>query len=76
DSVVMVDGIEFLIVNNDFEKVLRMIHHVSEATMEYKSRLIVSVDPRTLDLREMALLERNMEVIDAMPPVQASKAIR
>ncbi len=76
DSVVMIDGVEFLIVNNDFEKVLRMIHHVSEATMEYKSRLIVSVDPRTLDLREMALLERNMEVIDAMPAGQAAKSIR
>jgi CheY-like chemotaxis protein len=75
DSVVMLDGIEFLIVNNDFEKVLRMIHHIAEATMEYKSRLIISVDPRTLDLREMALLERNMEVIDTMPP-QPTKPIR
>lgn len=71
DSVVMIDGIEFLIVNNDFEKVLRMVHHVTEATMEYKSRLIISVDPRTLDVREMALLERNMEVIEAMPPSTA-----
>jgi len=67
DSVVMIDGIEFLIVNNDFEKVLRMVHHIAEANMEYKSRLIISVDPRTLDVRQMALLERNMEVIDAMP---------
>jgi two-component system cell cycle response regulator len=73
DSVVMLDGIEFLIVNNDFEKVLRMIHHIAEATMEYKSRLIIS--PRTLDTREMALLERNMEVIDTMPP-QPAKPIR
>lgn len=75
DSVIMVDGIEFLIVNNDFEKVLRMVHHIAEATMEYKSRLIISVDPRTLDVRQMALLERNMEVIDAMPP-QTAKPIR
>jgi two-component system cell cycle response regulator len=75
DCVVMIDGIEFLIVNNDFEKVLRMVHHIAEATMEYKSRLIISVDPRTLDTREMALLERNMEVIDAMPP-QQTKPIR
>ena len=75
DSVVMIDGIEFLIVNNDFEKVLRMIHHIAEATMEYKSRLIITVDPRTLDVREMALLERNMEIIDTMPP-QPAKPIR
>ena len=72
DSVVMIDGIEFLIVNNDFEKVLRMVHHIAEATMEYKSRLIISVDPRTLDVRQMALLERNMEVIDSMS-AQAAK---
>jgi CheY-like chemotaxis protein len=76
DSVVVIDGIEFLIVNNDFEKVLRMVHHIAEATMEYKSRLIISVDPRTLDIRQMALLERNMEIIDAMSPQPAAKPIR
>ena len=65
DSVVLMDGVEFLIVNNDFEKVLRMIHHITEAVMENRSRLIVSVDPRTLELRELALLERNMEIIEA-----------
>jgi CheY-like chemotaxis protein len=64
ESIVLIDGLEFLIVNNDFEKVLRMIHHISEAVMEYKSRLLISVDPRILDTREMALLERNMEMID------------
>ena len=76
DSVVMIDGIEFLIVNNDFEKVLRMVHHIAEATMEYKCRLIISVDPRTLDIRQMALLERNMEIIDAMSSQNGVKPIR
>ncbi len=71
DSVVLIDGIEFLIVNNGFDKVLRMINRIAEVVMEYKSRLIISVDPRTLEIREMALLERNMEVIDATsPPIQ------
>ena len=64
DGVILIDGIEFLIVNNDFDKVLRMVHHVTEAVMENRSRLIVSVDPRTLDTRELALLERNMEIIE------------
>jgi CheY-like chemotaxis protein len=68
DGVILIDGIEFLIVNNDFDKVLRMVHHVTEAVMENRSRLIVSVDPRTLDTRELALLERNMEIIDADEP--------
>ncbi len=33
--------------------------------MENRSRLIVSVDPRTLETRELALLERNMEIIES-----------
>ncbi|MBP8685547.1 MAG: DUF835 domain-containing protein, partial [Methanomassiliicoccales archaeon] len=65
DSIVLIDGVEFLIVNNDFDKVLRMVHHVTEAVMENRSRLIISVDPRTLETRELALLERNMEIIEA-----------
>jgi DNA-binding response OmpR family regulator len=75
DSIVLIDGVEFLMVNNDFTKVLRMIHHITEAVMEYKSRLLISVDPRALDTREMALLERNMEIIDAMESAP-SKPIR
>ncbi|MBI0583251.1 MAG: DUF835 domain-containing protein [Methanomassiliicoccus sp.] len=75
DSVVMIDGIEFLIVNNGFDKVLKMIHRITEVVMEYKSRLIISVDPRALDVREMALLERNMEIIegDLRPAVKITR---
>ncbi len=66
ESIILIDGVEFLIVNNDFEKVLRMIHHISEGVMEHKSRLLISIDPRILEIREMALLERNMEIIDTL----------
>ncbi len=74
DSVIMIDGIEFLIVNNGFDKVLKMIHRITEVVMEYRSRLIISVDPRALDIRELALLERNMESIEGeLPPVRATR---
>jgi len=71
----MIDGIEFLIVNNGFDKVLKMIHRITEVVMEYKSRLIISIDPRALDVREMALLERNMEVVESEvpPPVRIAR---
>ena len=71
----MIDGVEFLIVNNGFDKVLKMIHRITEVVMEFKSRVIISVDPRALDVREMALLERNMEVIEGEPQ-QVTKIIR
>mgnify|MGYP001021850438 FL=1 len=74
DSVIMIDGIEFLIVNNGFDKVLKMIHRITEVVMEYRSRLIISVDPRALDIRELALLERNMESIEGdLHPVRATR---
>lgn len=75
DSVIMIDGVEFLIVNNGFDKVLKMIHRITEVVMEFKSRVIISVDPRALDVREMALLERNMEVIEGEPQ-QVTKIMR
>ena len=75
DSVIMIDGVEFLIVNNGFDKVLKMIHRITEVVMEFKSCVIISVDPRALDVREMALLERNMEVIEGEPQ-QVTKIVR
>jgi len=63
DSVVIIDGIEFLVINNSFEKVLKMVHRVTEVVMESRSRLILSVDARALGTREVALLERNMDVV-------------
>ncbi len=50
DSVVMIDGIEFLMVNNGFDKVIKMVHRATEVVMENKSRLIISVDPRAFDM--------------------------
>ena len=75
DSVVIIDGIEFLIINNDFEKVLRMLHNITDAAMENRARLIISIDPRTLQVRELALLERNMEIIEelAVPESRQNK---
>jgi hypothetical protein len=44
--------------------------------MEYKSRLIISVDTRAQDTREIALLERNMEIIESEGAVQPVKVTK
>jgi hypothetical protein len=63
NSAVLLDGIEYLVTNNDFEAVLKTLHSICEATVEHSSLLIVSVDPETQSKKELALIERNMEVI-------------
>lgn len=63
NSVVLIDGVELLITNNDFPSALRFLDRLNEIVMQHDTRLLVSIDPRTLGPKELALLERNMEVI-------------
>jgi hypothetical protein len=62
-GVILLDGLEYLIVNNDFNKVIKTIHSMCEVVMQNSSRLLIPVNPETLNERELALLERNLEVI-------------
>ena len=61
DGVVLLDGLEYLISNNDFNKVLRVIDQVNDHISQSKSLMIVPVDPRAFSQKELALLERNTE---------------
>lgn len=63
NSIILLDAVEFLIANNNFQIILKVIERLNEVVVQYNSRLIISLDPRTLETSELALLERNMEVI-------------
>lgn len=65
NGVVMVDGVEYLMTSNEFSRVMRAIDRWSEIAMTSSTRLIISVDPRAFDPRELALLEKNTEIIRA-----------
>lgn len=61
-TVIMLDGLEYLLINNDFSRLLKFIEFINELVMQKKALLLISIDRRALDEREMALLERNAEV--------------
>lgn len=63
EGVILLDGLEYLISNNDFNKVLRVLDQVNDHISQGKSLMIVPVDPRAFSQRELALLERNTEKI-------------
>jgi len=65
-GVILLDGLEYLVSNNDFMKVMRLIDQVNDHVSQSKCRLIIPVDPRALELKELALLERNMEKISGV----------
>lgn len=66
-GIVLLDGIEYLVSNNDFNKVLRMIDQVNDHVSQSQAMMIIPVDPRAFDQKELALLERNMEKIGSKP---------
>jgi hypothetical protein len=63
-SVTILDGLELLYTHNDFPAVLRMVNHITEQVMQHNGRLIITVDERTLDPKELALLEKNIEILE------------
>jgi hypothetical protein len=66
-GIILLDGIEYLVSNNDFNKVLRTIDQVNDHISQSQAIMIIPVDPRAFDQKELALLERNMEKIASKP---------
>jgi len=63
DNIVLIDGVEYLVTNNDFRKVARILEQINDAVMHYKGRLLIPIDPRAFESKELAILERNCEII-------------
>lgn len=62
-SVVMIDGLEYLITVNTYDRMLQFMHQLRDIVATNESILLVPLDPRTVSERELALLERNMETV-------------
>lgn len=63
NGVILVDGIEYLVTSNDFQRVLKSVDRWTEVAMTTNSRLIISIDPRAFSQRELAMLERDREIV-------------
>jgi hypothetical protein len=57
-SIILLDGLEYLITKNGYERVLSLLQQINELIAVKKSCLIVPVNASALKERELALLER------------------
>jgi predicted ATPase len=64
-SVILLDGLEYLILQNNFENVLKFVELLKDDIALSDSILILPIDPATLEERQLALLERYMRVISS-----------
>lgn len=63
NGVVLLDGIESVMVHNDFNRAVRMLEQINDFVMQYQGYLIVPVDPKAFNSRERAMLMKNFETL-------------
>lgn len=61
NAVVLLDGIEYLITNNNFITILRLIQSLKDQVAINQSILILAVNPSTLESHQLNLLEREID---------------
>jgi archaellum biogenesis ATPase FlaH len=64
NSVIILDGLEYLISHLEFNKVLRFTSELIDTMAVHKNILLIPINPLTMDPKQLALLERNMNTID------------
>ncbi|MEW5748710.1 MAG: DUF835 domain-containing protein [Candidatus Thermoplasmatota archaeon] len=68
-TVVLIEGAEYLITQNDFETVLRFVNHLHDFVLAHDCAIVVVIDPRVLSTKELALLERSAKVVEPIVEV-------
>ena len=62
DSMILLEGVEYLIIQNTFEKVIKALHSLNDYITLNGSRLLVPVSPRTLSEKELSILEKEFRI--------------
>ena len=63
-AVILLDGIEYLTINNDFARILHFLEYVNEQIALRRAALILSVDDRAFHPKELAYIERNTSPLE------------
>jgi len=64
-GVVLMDGIEYLVTNNNFLTVLRLLQSIRDQVAINNAILLLSVNPSTFDSHQLTLLEREVDQVIA-----------
>lgn len=58
NSLIVLDCMEYLITQNSFEVVLRLIQAWNDKIVDTKARILLSVDPLTLTIQQLHLIKK------------------
>jgi DNA-binding LacI/PurR family transcriptional regulator len=63
-TIILLDGLEYLRINNDEDRIIKFVEYLNEIVMQRQSVLVLSVDDRAFESKEMALIERNSVLVE------------
>jgi hypothetical protein len=66
DSVILLDGIEYLITQNSFDEILRFVQSLNDMISVSSSIVVIPLDPSTLDVKQVHLFEREMNEVTSI----------
>ncbi len=61
--MVLLDGLEYITTNNEMDKVLLLLYGLRDSTTLSGSKLLIPLDPTIFDVRTIALLEKDFEMV-------------
>ncbi len=59
-AIILLDGIEYLLSQNEFRSVMKFIQKLNDLLEKYRAYLIITISPNSLEPTEMSTLEREM----------------
>ncbi len=62
-AAVILEGIEYLMLQNDFSKVLRLMNYLYESVAVNHGMLVITLDPEAFNTKEFALLTKDAELV-------------
>jgi archaellum biogenesis ATPase FlaH len=62
-ATVILEGIEYLMLQNDFSKVLKLMSYLYESVAMNHGMLVITLDPEAFNTKEFALLTKDAELV-------------
>jgi multisubunit Na+/H+ antiporter MnhC subunit len=63
DTVILLDGLEYLLVEVGFERLIKALHGIVDIAVTHGGMLIVSLDPEAFNNQEISFVKRELEEI-------------
>lgn len=76
NTVVLLDGVEYLITHNDFKSVLTCLQDLNEYIAQHDSIMILLADAEAMEPKQFALLRRDLRMIEKPPKVMKPQETR